>query len=91
VGRRVSRPLLTVHLLPADPAGHAARHRARAGLVVSKAVGGSVLRHRTSRRLRALLLPQAGAARPGDAAGRPGGAGIGSVPSARWPETSTPR
>ena len=46
-GRRASRPLLTVHLLadPADPA-------VRAGLVVSKAVGGSVVRTRVSRRLR---------------------------------------
>lgn len=53
-GRRASRPLLTVHALgPAD--GAAAEQLARAGLVVSKAVGGSVVRHRTSRRLRHLL------------------------------------
>jgi ribonuclease P protein component len=52
-GRRSSRPLLTVHLLP----GHDRREGApvRAGLVVSKAVGGSVVRHRTARRLRHLL------------------------------------
>ncbi len=30
----------------------------RAGLVVSKAVGGSVVRHRVSRRLRHLLAPR---------------------------------
>jgi ribonuclease P protein component len=48
-GGRASRPLLTVHLLPGD-AGPA-----RAGLVVSKGVGGSVVRHRTARRLRHLL------------------------------------
>ena len=49
-GRRSSRPLLTVHaLLSPEPAP------VRAGLVVSKAVGGSVVRHRTSRRLRHLL------------------------------------
>lgn len=50
-GRRGSRPLLTVHLLAGadDPVP------SRAGLVVSKAVGGSVVRHRTARRLRALL------------------------------------
>jgi len=30
----------------------------RAGLVVSKAVGGSVVRHRVSRRLRHLLVPR---------------------------------
>ena len=52
-GRRTSRRLLTVHLLlPEQPA---AGPLARAGLVVSKAVGGSVVRHRTSRRLRHLL------------------------------------
>ena len=51
-GRRASRPLLTVHaLLPAAPTDQPAR----AGLIVSKAVGGSVVRSRTSRRLRALL------------------------------------
>ena len=32
----------------------------RAGLVVSKAVGGSVVRHRVSRRLRHLLVPRVG-------------------------------
>jgi ribonuclease P protein component len=53
-GRRASRPLLTVHLLSGGDPGHPAR----AGLVVSKAVGGSVVRHRTARRLRHLLLPR---------------------------------
>lgn len=51
-GRRASRPLLTVHLLKV-PAAEGAP--ARAGLVVGKAVGGSVVRSRTSRRLRHLL------------------------------------
>lgn len=51
-GRRAGRPLLTVHLLAPGAAEPGA---ARAGLVVSKAVGNSVVRHRTSRRLRALL------------------------------------
>ena len=56
-GRRVSRPLLTVHALPPDdPAVDAPPPRA--GLVVSKAVGTSVERHRTSRRLRHLLRPR---------------------------------
>lgn len=53
-GRRAGRPLLTVHL---DDAGLGTT----AGLVVSKAVGGSVVRHRVARRLRHLLadrLPQ---------------------------------
>lgn len=49
-GRRASRPLLTVHLLAADEGAGA-----RAGLVVSKAVGGSVVRSTVSRRLRHLL------------------------------------
>ncbi len=51
-GRRASRPTLTVHLLAADaPDGR----QARAGLVVSKAVGGSTVRSTVSRRLRHLL------------------------------------
>jgi ribonuclease P protein component len=49
-GRRASRPLLTVHLLRPAAAGEAAP--VRAGLVVSKAVGGSVVRSQVSRRLR---------------------------------------
>lgn len=53
-GRRAGRPLLTVHLAPAAEATKAALP-ARAGLVVSKAVGGSVVRTRVSRRLRHLL------------------------------------
>jgi len=36
----------------------AARGGPRAGLIVSKAVGGSVVRHRVSRRLRHLLAPR---------------------------------
>ncbi len=57
-GRRAGRPLLTVHLsLPAAESADAGTARpARAGLVVSKAVGGSVVRSRVSRRLRHLLL-----------------------------------
>ena len=53
-GRRATRPLLTVHLLAADEAGAdgVTPAPARAGLVVSKAVGGSVVRSRVSRRLR---------------------------------------
>ena len=66
-GRRAGRPLLTVHavlppVLPADAAapGQVAEPAppARAGLVVSRAVGGSVVRSRTSRRLRHLLRPR---------------------------------
>jgi ribonuclease P protein component len=48
-GRRASRPTLTVHLLAGGTG------TSRAGLVVSKAVGGSVVRSTVSRRLRHLL------------------------------------
>jgi ribonuclease P protein component len=51
-GRRAGRPLLTVHLLSTAEAAPA-----RAGLVVSKAVGGSVVRTRVARRLRHQLRP----------------------------------
>ena len=52
-GRRVGRRLLTVHL--SLPPAVEALDPARAGLVVGKAVGGSVVRTRVSRRLRHLL------------------------------------
>jgi ribonuclease P protein component len=48
-GLRASRSTLTVHLLPGEAGA------ARAGLVVSKAVGGSTVRSTVSRRLRHLL------------------------------------
>ena len=48
-GRRAARPLLSVHLLVTDDGGPP-----RVGLVVSKGVGGSVMRHRVSRQLRHL-------------------------------------
>ena len=48
-GRRATRATLTVHLLTGDAGA------SRAGLVVSKAVGGSVVRSTVSRRLRHLL------------------------------------
>jgi ribonuclease P protein component len=52
-GRRASRRTLVVHLLrEAGPVP------ARAGFVVSRAVGGSVVRHRVVRRLRALVAPR---------------------------------
>lgn len=52
-GRRASRTTLSVHLLPGD-----SPVPARAGLVVSKAVGGSVVRHQVARRLRHQLQTQ---------------------------------
>lgn len=70
-GRRRGTPQLVVHLwLPdqapdkersdtvtrhQDPQGRAPYAPPRAGLVVSKAVGGSVVRHRVARRLRHVL------------------------------------
>ncbi|OLT03456.1 ribonuclease P protein component [Pseudonocardia sp. CNS-004] len=54
-GLRSGRSRLVVHMhIPADAGGR------RAGLVVSKAVGGSVVRHRVSRRLRHLIAPRLG-------------------------------
>lgn len=50
-GRRSSRRLLTVYLLDSS----SATCPVRAGLVVSKAVGGSVVRHRVARQLRHVL------------------------------------
>jgi ribonuclease P protein component len=57
-GRRASRPTLTVHLLPGGERELAAPPRA--GLVVSKGVGGSVVRSTVSRRLRHLLRDRLG-------------------------------
>jgi ribonuclease P protein component len=58
-GRRAGGRTLVVHLRAGDPAASAAP--VRVGLVVSKAVGGSVQRNRVKRRLRHVvrdLLPQ---------------------------------
>ncbi|PHQ50679.1 ribonuclease P protein component [Streptomyces cinnamoneus] len=57
-GRRAGRPLLVVHLRsgntdPHTPGGNAPQ--VRAGFVVSKAVGGAVVRNRVKRRLRHLV------------------------------------
>ncbi|MDP9182938.1 MAG: ribonuclease P protein component [Actinomycetota bacterium] len=49
-GRRAGRPLLSVHLLVCPDGAPP-----RVGLVVSKGVGGSVVRHRVSRQLRHLV------------------------------------
>lgn len=50
-GCRSGRERLVVHLQP----GPAESGRARAGFVVSRAVGNSVVRHRVARRLRHLV------------------------------------
>jgi ribonuclease P protein component len=62
-GARAGRPLLVVHLdVRSEP--DAAAHRSRpgddprAGFVVSKAVGNSVVRHAVTRRLRHVVRPR---------------------------------
>ncbi len=64
-GRRASRPLLTVHLLvrPLPPGDVVSP--SRAGLVVSKSVGGSVVRSQVSRRLRHQMRGLIGTVPPG--------------------------
>ncbi len=63
-GVRAGRSNLVVHLdLPDPPAG--AGIGARAGFVVSKAVGGSVVRHAVVRRLRPLVAERLTALPPG--------------------------
>jgi ribonuclease P protein component len=63
-GTRAGRPLLVVHLDLRTELADAAAHRPRpgddprAGFVVSKAVGNSVVRHRVTRRLRHLVRPR---------------------------------
>ncbi|MFE9766811.1 ribonuclease P protein component [Streptomyces sp. NPDC005808] len=57
-GRRAGRPLLVVHLRSGVPDPHAPGESApptRAGFVVSKAVGGAVVRNKVKRRLRHLM------------------------------------
>ena len=63
-GRRAGRPLLVVHLRSGATDPHAPGESvspSRAGFVVSKAVGGAVVRNTVKRRLRHLMrdrLPQ---------------------------------
>jgi ribonuclease P protein component len=54
-GRRIGRGTLVVHLLLDEPAQAST---ARAGFVVSKAVGNAVVRNRVRRRLRHLVRPR---------------------------------
>lgn len=60
-GRRAGRGTLVAHLAVGDPPGGAPR----AGFVVSKAVGGAVVRHRVQRRLRHLVRDRLDALPPG--------------------------
>ena len=59
-GRRAGRPTMVLHYLPERPAvaGGVTSASPRVGLVVGRAVGGSVVRHRVSRRLRALAAEE---------------------------------
>jgi ribonuclease P protein component len=59
-GRRSGRSRLVVHLHAASGAGCP-----KAGFVVSKAVGGSVVRHRVARRLRHLVAARLDMLPPG--------------------------
>ena len=54
-GRRAGRPRLVVHALTPDVP---TLDSSKVGFVVSKAVGNSVVRHRVSRRLRAVAREQ---------------------------------
>ena len=57
---RSGRSRLVVHLHTMEDA-----NTQRAGFVVSRAVGGSVVRHRVARRLRHLVAPRLGSLPPG--------------------------
>ncbi|MDI9884796.1 MULTISPECIES: ribonuclease P protein component [Streptomyces] len=67
-GRRAGRPLLVVHLRSGSTDPHAPGESAsptRAGFVVSKAVGGAVVRNRVKRRLRHLMRERLSELPPG--------------------------
>ncbi|WP_086678905.1 ribonuclease P protein component [Amycolatopsis pretoriensis] len=68
-GSRAGKRRLVVHALTTDPSGaaDAVPSAARAGFVVSKAVGNSVVRHRVTRRLRHLVSARLGTLPPGSA------------------------
>jgi ribonuclease P protein component len=58
-GRRAGRPTMVLHYLPERPVAlDGVVPSARVGLVVGRAVGNSVVRHRVSRRLRAAAAEQ---------------------------------
>ncbi|PRX47719.1 ribonuclease P protein component [Prauserella shujinwangii] len=62
-GVRAGRRRLVLHALPGPRPGE----RTRAGFVVSKAVGNSVVRHRVTRRLRHLVADRLGTLPEGSA------------------------
>ncbi|MER6688925.1 ribonuclease P protein component [Streptomyces minutiscleroticus] len=67
-GRRAGRPLLVVHFRSGATDPHAPGETPsppRAGFVVSKAVGGAVVRNKVKRRLRHLMRDRVGLLAPG--------------------------
>jgi ribonuclease P protein component len=64
LGRRSASPRLVVHLLTPRP-GSDPEGTARVGFVVSGKVGNAVVRHRVTRRLRALIRAQLADLPPG--------------------------
>lgn len=67
-GRRAGRPRLVVHLRSGVTDPHASGENAaptRAGFVVSKAVGGAVVRNKVKRRLRHLMRDRVALLPPG--------------------------
>ncbi|MFC8130547.1 ribonuclease P protein component [Streptomyces sp. NPDC057302] len=67
-GRRAGRPLLVVHLRSGATDPHAPGEsvpQTRAGFVVSKAVGGAVVRNKVKRRLRHLMRDRVAQLPPG--------------------------
>jgi ribonuclease P protein component len=64
LGRRSASPRLVVHLLTPRPGGDP-DGSARVGFVVSGKVGNAVVRHRVTRRLRALVRAQLAVLPPG--------------------------
>ncbi|MGV9883965.1 ribonuclease P protein component [Streptomyces sp. NPDC003006] len=67
-GRRAGRPLLVVHLRSGATDPHVPGETlppTRAGFVVSKAVGGAVVRNSVKRRLRHLMRDRLGSVPPG--------------------------
>jgi ribonuclease P protein component len=83
-GRRVRRGTVVVH--HAESADPVDRTVPLVGFVVGKSVGGSVVRHRVSRRLRAVVASRLDALAPGSATvvrALPGAAGASSAELAR--------
>ncbi|OEU96095.1 ribonuclease P protein component [Streptomyces oceani] len=95
-GRRAGRPLLVVHMVKrADPyAAGGFGPPARAGFVVSKAVGGAVVRNLVKRRLRQLIRDRLGSLPPGSLVvvrALPGAGEAGHDPLARDLDTALQR